>query len=96
MDKAKFFAQTGDITKLRNKLLLRGLANYGKKFFTTVADEDSAVFTSVQRGMETKTPPSTGLISVREERVFHFQQFVKDRVDAWEKQNSETRSEVTV
>ncbi len=93
---SKFFAQTGDITKLRNKLLLRGLANYGKKFFTTVADEDSAVFTSVQRGMETKSPPSTGLISVREERVFHFQRFVKDRVDAWEKQNSETPSEVTV
>jgi hypothetical protein len=38
--------------------------------------EDGVVMPGVQAGMAAKEQPSGGLISAREERIFHFQQFV--------------------
>lgn len=46
-------------------------------FFKQVAAEDSAVLTAVQRGKEAPGHPGSGLISIREERVFHFQRYLQ-------------------
>jgi choline monooxygenase len=86
---AKFFALPGDPARLQSKLLFRGLRNYGRKFWPIVAAEDTSVMPDIQKGMESGSLPSRGLISVREERLFHFQEFIKAQT------GGETPSEVS-
>lgn len=74
---AKFFATSGENQRLAARLLFRGLRNYGRKFWPIVAAEDTSVMPDIQKGMESGSLPSRGLISVREERLFHFQEFIQ-------------------
>lgn len=59
-----------------------GLRRWGRRFFGTLLDEDAAVLPGVQLGMEAASRPTGGLISAREERIFHFQRHVLERTGA--------------
>lgn len=72
----KFFAYTGPKEKLSARLLYRGIRFWGKRFFTKVVMEDAGILPSIQKGMESNDVPSEGLISIREERINHFQDFI--------------------
>jgi choline monooxygenase len=73
----KFFCYAGRSRGLRSRLLARVLAGWQRKFFTKLAAEDCGVLTEVYQGLSAARQPSTGLISVREERIFHFQKYVQ-------------------
>ncbi|MGH7202631.1 MAG: aromatic ring-hydroxylating oxygenase subunit alpha [Planctomycetaceae bacterium] len=77
---AKFFAFAGARRTLGTRLLRRGLAAWGRKFWPTVAAEDTGVMPDIQKGMQSGRLPSQGLISIREERLWHFQEFVRNSV----------------
>jgi choline monooxygenase len=49
---------------------------WAKVFLVRVGSEDKAVLRSVQRGLNATSQPLGGLISAREERIFHFQRWI--------------------
>jgi phenylpropionate dioxygenase-like ring-hydroxylating dioxygenase large terminal subunit len=55
------------------------VGRHGRKFFKEAMREDGVVMPGVQAGMAAAKQSSGGLISAREERIFHFQQHVLDR-----------------
>ncbi|MEO8498634.1 MAG: hypothetical protein ABI614_26535, partial [Planctomycetota bacterium] len=57
-------------------LVFRALCWGGRRFAKQVLEEDAAILPAVQRGVESLDKPSPGLISAREERVFHFQEYI--------------------
>lgn len=59
---------------------IRGLLKSKVPFFDTVAAEDSAVLPAVQRGLDSPRRSGRGLISMREERIFHFQRYLQQRL----------------
>ena len=57
-------------------------ARWAQKEVCKVLEEDFAILPSIQKGIESPDQPkSGGLISVREERIFHFQSKVKQAVE---------------
>ena len=56
------------------------IGRHGRKFFKEAMREDGVVMPGVQAGMAAEDQPSGGLISAREERIFHFQQFVLQKM----------------
>jgi choline monooxygenase len=60
----------------KSRLLVPLLKRWQKAFFTKVSYEDANVLPEVQRGLAAPRRPSAGLISIREERCWHFQQHV--------------------
>jgi phenylpropionate dioxygenase-like ring-hydroxylating dioxygenase large terminal subunit len=68
--------------RLSSKALVMALRAWQKQFFTKIAYEDVAILTEVQRGMSAPMQPSTGVVSIREERCFHFQEYVRQATDA--------------
>ena len=56
------------------------IGRHGRKFFKEAMREDGVVMPGVQDGMAAEDQPSGGLISAREERIFHFQQFVLQKM----------------
>lgn len=64
-------------------LLHRGLYRYGRRMARQVQDEDAAIYPKVQQGTSvTDRPHSGGLISVREERIFAFQDYILESTSA--------------
>ena len=61
------------------RMAARGLRNWGRKFFAVTIREDGDVLPGVQLGLAAPAHPSGGLISTREERIFHFQQYVLEQ-----------------
>ncbi len=61
------------LAQLMFRIVVHGAARFGK----AVILEDVAILPSVQRGLESAIHPSRGLISIREERVYHFQQYIQ-------------------
>jgi choline monooxygenase len=61
------------------RLSAAAVARHGRAFFREAMREDGVVMPGVQAGMAAAAHPSGGLISAREERIFHFQQHVLDR-----------------
>ncbi len=59
-----------------------GLRRWGRRFFSTLLEEDAAVLPGVQTGMAAAAQPTGGLISAREERIFHFQRHVLEQTGA--------------
>jgi len=53
---------------------------FGWRFFRRILNEDFGVSTSVQQSMNSPQRPDGGLISVREERIFHFQRYIVERM----------------
>ena len=72
-----FFCNLGTSRRHRTGLLKKGLSAWGEKFFTRVAYEDVAIVEEVQRGLAAPARPSPGVISIREERISHFQNYVQ-------------------
>lgn len=83
---AKFFIYSGEPGRLGSYLLYRGLRNWGKKFWSIVAEEDTSVMPDIQKGMISGQQPSRGLISIREERLFHFQEYIRDNTMDYSKE----------
>lgn len=52
------------------------VSRYGHGFVSQLAREDGSVLPDVQRGLEAGLVPRGGLISTREERLTHFQEYV--------------------
>lgn len=77
------FLSTGvDPTTARGRIVHAGMKAWGKRWFQKVIDEDEAIFPKIQRGLESPRRPGDGLVSIREERVHHFQRYVQTLVDA--------------
>ncbi|GAB5407051.1 MAG: SRPBCC family protein [Aureliella sp.] len=54
---------------------------YAKKEVRKIIREDLAVLPSIQKGIQSPKLPGRGLISVREERVNHFQRYISSQVE---------------
>lgn len=85
----KFFCYSGRSGRLISRLLSRGLAKWETGFFETIRDEDCSVLEEVYRGLGAPNQPSEGLVSIREERCFHFQKYI-ERVTSPEKVTSDS------
>ncbi|MBW3541525.1 MAG: aromatic ring-hydroxylating dioxygenase subunit alpha [Planctomycetes bacterium] len=72
-----FFCYRGRSGGIRSRLLGRAMSRWGRKFFTKVSYEDAGILPEVQRGLAAPERPSDGVISIREERCWHFQEYVK-------------------
>lgn len=66
--------QKGQLRRLWNRFLIRRWAN---NFLCQVGEEDAAIMAQMQAGLVAAEQPTGGLISTREERVFHFQSYVE-------------------
>ena len=69
----------GSMRRLWNRRLISRWAN---TFLMQVGAEDEAVLPGVQRGLSAVDQPLGGLISTREERVVHFQNYVQASLPA--------------
>jgi phenylpropionate dioxygenase-like ring-hydroxylating dioxygenase large terminal subunit len=70
------FCHGGNRGGWRSRIARRLLASWGRRFISVVAQEDADIMPQVQRGLAAAEQPSAGVISVREERCFHFQEYV--------------------
>ena len=71
-----FYRPTGAGT-VRSGLGYYLLRAYGRNFGRTISGEDAAVIPEVQKGLASPVAPSGGLLSIREERLFHFQEYIQ-------------------
>lgn len=78
-DQWRFFSNAIEPDTARGRLVNLALAAWGRRWFQRVIDEDERIFPSIQRGLESPIQPGGGLVSIREERVFHFQKYILDR-----------------
>lgn len=58
-----------------------GVKHWARTFLMRVGAEDAALLPHVQRGLDSHDAPLGGLISTREERIVHFQQYLLDQVN---------------
>jgi phenylpropionate dioxygenase-like ring-hydroxylating dioxygenase large terminal subunit len=73
----RIFHYPGRPGRLKTRLLNRGLRWWGRKFMAKVVGEDADIYPKIQRGISVgQRPPGGGLISIREERIFPFQDYV--------------------
>jgi phenylpropionate dioxygenase-like ring-hydroxylating dioxygenase large terminal subunit len=61
---------------IKSRIFTRFLARWEKKFFEKLANEDNVALARMQRGLNSVCKPSEGLLSIREERIFHFQKYI--------------------
>lgn len=73
----RVFCNSGRRGSLRARIMWPGLALWARDFFPRIIAEDGAIQAAVQRGLSAAAQPNGGLISAREERIFHFQRFVQ-------------------
>jgi choline monooxygenase len=64
------------------RLAAAAVARQGRTFFREAMREDGVVMPGVQAGMRAAAHPAGGLISAREERIFHFHRHVLERTAA--------------
>ena len=74
---AKFFSPKSATGSLKGRAFAWALGEWGRRFFTQVGQEDFAIIAEVQKGHNAGVQPSSGVVSVREERCWHFQNWVK-------------------
>lgn len=72
----RIFSYPGRPGRLRRRLMGPLLRSVGRRFWRQVIAEDAAIFPSIQRGIASPEHPTGGLISIREERIFPFQQYI--------------------
>lgn len=82
------FVYRGSTPSFFKRLASRFAGSLGSRFLKEIQDEDCSILEACQRGLESETQPRGGLISTREERIFHFQRYV---FDALQQQTSEER-----
>jgi choline monooxygenase len=73
----RLFAYRGKHRNPLAKLSFQALRAWGRWFFGIILREDEMVYPAVQRGLSSSVRPAGGLISRREERIFHFQNYIK-------------------
>ena len=74
----RMFLNEGTAGTLGKRIIHGILGREATKILVNVNSEDAGVLPSIQRGHQSPIKPAGGLISRREERIFHFQQFVKE------------------
>jgi len=74
---ARGFSHTGRHSRWRTGLVRYLVRRWGRKFMQQIVAEDAAVLEDVQKGLESPVQPPGGLISIREERIYHFQQYIR-------------------
>ena len=67
-----------DPATIRQRVTEPFVQRFANKFFPTLLNEDRGVQEAVQRGLQSPRIPRGGLISAREERIFHFQKMVAE------------------
>ena len=77
----RIFNYAGDRPSLRNWLGSRMLRIGAKKTVGTVVMEDYEMYPNIQKGLSADAWPGEGLISVREERLFEFQEYLLRELD---------------
>jgi choline monooxygenase len=75
----QFFLLRGTRRTPQAKVAAYFLRRWARRFFATALEEDGAVLAGVQAGLEAAAHPAGGLISAREERIFHFQRYVAEQ-----------------
>jgi len=76
------FCLRGDRPGLGGRMAFAFLSRWGRSFIKKFMSEDAGVYEPLQRGLSSTDHPSGGLISVREERIFHFQEWVRKHSDS--------------
>ncbi|MCA9115426.1 MAG: aromatic ring-hydroxylating dioxygenase subunit alpha [Planctomycetaceae bacterium] len=76
------FCHGGRPGSLRGRIARRMMSSWGRRFIRIVAQEDAEIIPEVQRGLAAARRPSTGVVSVREERCFHFQEYIRRNTSA--------------
>ncbi|TWT34285.1 aromatic ring-hydroxylating oxygenase subunit alpha [Blastopirellula retiformator] len=66
--------QKGQLRRLWNRFFV---TKWARDFLTKVGSEDARVLVQIQKGIAAPDEPMGGLISTREERIFHFQKYVE-------------------
>lgn len=74
------FVRTGRKQGIRARALTVAMRIWFRRFFLRILREDERMFPLVQAGLESPQLPGRGLISVREERIHHFQQYLIDEL----------------
>ena len=74
-----FASQRAGASALWNGLI-RSWGRVQSGFWLKVVNEDLSMLPTVQQGLASSSHPGTGLISRREERITHFQQWILDRI----------------
>jgi len=74
---ARGFSNTGRHGWWRSGLMAYLVRRWGRRFMKRIVEEDVKVLRDVQRGLRSPLQPLGGLISIREERIFHFQKFIE-------------------
>ena len=72
----RIFHYPGPRGSKRAALLSAALRAWGRRFWPRVAGEDAAIYPRIQKGINSPQHPKGGLISIREERLFAFQNYV--------------------
>jgi choline monooxygenase len=91
----RFYSNVAVSGTIRSRLIAPALWLWGRWWFDKVIREDERIFPAIQRGLGAPRHPSGGLVSTREERVFHFQNYVKTATaDGRQADAREQRSEV--
>jgi phenylpropionate dioxygenase-like ring-hydroxylating dioxygenase large terminal subunit len=62
----------------QSRLARRLLTLWAKRFFPKVVKEDSQAVEWMQKGLNSPRHASAGVVSAREERCYHFQQYIHD------------------
>ena len=73
----KFFCYENPESR-RSRLARRLLSAWAKRFFPKLVAEDAAAIEWMQKGLGSPRHASGGVISAREERCHHFQQYIRD------------------
>lgn len=74
----RVFADPGERRNPIARIAFWMASRWAIKEVRKVLAEDFGVLPAIQQGIQSKTLPSKGLISVREERIFHFQQYLQN------------------
>lgn len=67
---------SGAWRRIWNRFLI---GRWPKDFLMKVGAEDAVILPHIQRGLQSADEPKGGLISTREERIFHFQNYIQQK-----------------
>jgi len=86
----RFFHYRGSSKSPVAAAVSKGIGVWGSRFFAKVLGEDADVMPDIQSGLQSpQQATGGGLISTREERIFHFQRYIKEATAEPEEPESE-------
>ena len=87
------FCHGGRPGSTRGRIARKMMSFWGRRFIRIVAQEDAEIIPEVQRGLSAARRPSTGVVSIREERCFHFQEYIRRHTAVENTQQSQSASD---